>query len=827
MLMAGSSSSSSMASSDTFSVSDHSDVSSVIPLGMEKNWLGRGATRGQRDRVKILLTKPEKVPTKIGAGGTSIDVLSNHFSLQQKPNWKLYQYALIFSPDTTDYKERKALLYQHKETIPKFITDGGRLNTTVKLSADNKEILLTSVRAQDNSKVQIKVKYVAEIQPSDSAYLQFYNIVLRTMMERLNLELIRRDYYDPKSAVDLKAHKIEVWPGYVTSIRQHESKVLLCCEIGNKILRTDTVLDQMEELLKRGLSTNTFRANAEKNLLGAIVMTRYNNKTYRVDDIAWDKNPSHEFEGRNGEKISYMMYYANKYGRTIKDPRQPLLINTPTAREMRAGQTGPIYLVPELCNMTGLSEEQRSNFQLMKALGTYTRQDPKKRMETLTKFSRRITSQPEIKKELESWGLAFSTEMETFKARVLPPEKILGGKTSSASYTLDNADWSKCFRKWESFKAKNLTKWAIVYSHKDESASKEFVASLLKVGPSLGMMIKPPNTFCTQDNKPATYLKTLDSVLDQGPQLVMVVVPNNKGDHYAVIKKRLCLDVPTPSQVITATVINKPKGLMSVATKVAVQMNCKLGGEPWAVKMPLKDTMVIGYDTYHDTVSKGRSVGALVASLNQSMTKYFSVANLHTNPQQELHDNLCPAMTSALRRYNQVNGHLPERIIIYRDGVGDGDIPYVIEHEVKAIQSTLINAGLSADDLKLTFIIVNKKINTKIIKKDGNNHCNPPSGTIVDDVVTLPERYDFFLISQSVNQGTVNPTSYNVIQDTSGLDAEKLQKLTYKLSHLYYNWPGTVRVPAPCQYAHKLAFLVGETLHNPPPDVLQDLLYYL
>jgi len=43
---------------------------------------------------------------------------------------------------------------------------------------------------------------------------------------------------------------------------------------------------------------------------------------------------------------------------------------------------------------------------------------------------------------------------------------------------------------------------------------------------------------------------------------------------------------------------------------------------------------------------------------------------------------------------------------------------------------------------------------------------NPPSGTVVDDVVTLPERYDFFLVSQSVRQGTVNPTSYNVIKDT-------------------------------------------------------------
>ena len=30
------------------------------------------------------------------------------------------------------------------------------------------------------------------------------------------------------------------------------------------------------------------------------------------------------------------------------------------------------------------------------------------------------------------------------------------------------------------------------------------------------------------------------------------------------------------------------------------------------------------------------------------------------------------------------------------------------------------------------------------------------------------------------------------------------KRLAYKLTHLYFNWPGTVRVPAPCQYAHKL-----------------------
>ena len=34
---------------------------------------------------------------------------------------------------------------------------------------------------------------------------------------------------------------------------------------------------------------------------------------------------------------------------------------------------------------------------------------------------------------------------------------------------------------------------------------------------------------------------------------------------------------------------------------------------------------------------------------------------------------------------------------------------------------------------------------------------------------------------QSVKQGTVNPTSYNVIYDESGLPPERLQLLTYKV----------------------------------------------
>ena len=60
---------------------------------------------------------------------------------------------------------------------------------------------------------------------------------------------------------------------------------------------------------------------------------------------------------------------------------------------------------------------------------------------------------------------------------------------------------------------------------------------------------------------------------------------------------------------------------MSVATKIGIQLNCKLGGEVWAVKIPPKNLMVVGIDVYHDTISKGKSIGGFVASLNQTLTR--------------------------------------------------------------------------------------------------------------------------------------------------------------------------------------------------------------
>jgi aubergine-like protein len=146
-------------------------------------------------------------------------------------------------------------------------------------------------------------------------------------------------------------------------------------------------------------------------------------------------------------------------------------------------------------------------------------------------------------------------------------------------------------------------------------------------------------------------------------------------------------------------------------------------------------------------------------------------------------------VSDGLKRYYDINKKLPQRLVIYRDGVSEGDIEWVYNYELKQIEEAIKKIGPMAQSIKLSFIIVTKRINTRFFQKLGERQFdNPIPGTIVDTVVTRHERYDFFLISQSVRQGTVAPTMFNIIKDDTNWKPHHHQQLAYKLTHLYYNW---------------------------------------
>jgi len=65
-----------------------------------------------------------------------------------------------------------------------------------------------------------------------------------------------------------------------------------------------------------------------KALIGSTILTSYNKRTYKVDDIDFEKSPKDTFVlDADGTESSYMQYYKQKYSAEVKDLNQPVLIS--------------------------------------------------------------------------------------------------------------------------------------------------------------------------------------------------------------------------------------------------------------------------------------------------------------------------------------------------------------------------------------------------------------------------------------------------------------------------------------------------------------------
>lgn len=779
---------------------------------------GRG--RGGSEPV----TRPEHIQDKSGSTGSAIQVVSNYIKMKSKPNCSLYQYNVSYAPPIENKRLRVALLYSYEAIGPTKAFDGMILYLPHKLPDQVTKFVTKTQR--DQTTVEVAITLTNEVPADSPVCLQLFNIIFRRILCNLEMIQIGRHYYYNKKPIPVPAHKLELWPGFVSSILQYEHSILLNLDISHKILRTDTVYDYMNEVYTSGRQQH-FHDMVTKVLVGEIVLTRYNNKTYRIDDINFDMNPMTKFKTRDGSEITFVEYYKKTHDIEIYDKQQPLIVSNPKAREVRArgGDDSPFMLVPELCTRTGLSDEARADFRVMKDLGEHTRISPAVRRKRCLDFIRDMKRHPKCATELNGWNLDFENNLVQYNARVVPAEPILMHQ-SRFNYKPSDADWSREMRGKNLISPVSLQQFMVIATNRDGDKARDFMQTLGKVGPPMGIEVngRNANMLFLENDRTESFTRSIENNLTRNTQMVIVVLPTNRKDRYDAIKKLCCVSQPVPSQCIMARTLSKKNTLMSVVTKVAMQINCKLGGELWALEIPIKNLMVIGIDTYHDSAKRGRSAMGFVASTNSILTRYYSQCMFqHTG--MEMGDNLKVSTSNALTRYMEINKTLPDKIIVYRDGVGDGQLSAVVDHEVAQITSAFANYKGYAP--KFTVVVVKKRINTRIFHNVRGDLMNPPPGTVVDDVVTKPEWYDFFVVSQSVRQGTVTPTHFNVICDTSGLKPDHMQRLTYKLCHLYYNWPGTVRVPAPCQYAHKLAFLVGQSIHKEPSKYLADKLYYL
>lgn len=150
---------------------------------------------------------------------------------------------------------------------------------------------------------------------------------------------------------------------------------------------------------------------------------------------------------------------------------------------------------------------------------------------------------------------------------------------------------------------------------------------------------------------------------------------------------------------------------------IMLKINTKLGGINTVlndIELLRRRTMIVGVDCSHPGVGDrmSKSVSACVASFDDSYVKYFVTTRLQQKA-QEITQELQEMMLDLLREYSKRNnGLLPEQIIIFRDGVSEGQFNAALQQEIKGLSQTFAKEREGYEP-KLSYIVVQKRHHTR------------------------------------------------------------------------------------------------------------------
>ncbi|XP_022851308.1 protein argonaute 5-like, partial [Olea europaea var. sylvestris] len=315
-------------------------------------------------------------------------------------------------------------------------------------------------------------------------------------------------------------------------------------------------------------------------------------------------------------------------------------------------------------------------------------------------------------------------------------------------------------------------------------------------------------------------------------QLLIVVLPDVRGSYGQI--KRVCeteLGIVSqccqPSKASSYTKI--------YLENVPLKVNVKVGGrntileQAFEKRMPsLTDipTIIFGADVTHPQLGEDSSpsIAAVVASVDwPGATKYRGLVSAQS-PREEIIQDLYKTtegpnggivhggmIRELLIAFKDSVGNLPQRIIFYRDGVGEQQFYQVLLHEMNAIR----RACFSIDEHYLptvTFVVVQKRHHTRFFPANhGDRNTTDKSGnilpgTVIDTKICHPSGFDFYLCSHAGTQGTSRPTHYHVLFDENKFSADGLQLLTNSLCYTYARCTRSVSIVPPVYYAHLAAF---------------------
>lgn len=91
------------------------------------------------------------------------------------------------------------------------------------------------------------------------------------------------------------------------------------------------------------------------------------------------------------------------------------------------------------------------------------------------------------------------------------------------------------------------------------------------------------------------------------------------------------------------------------------------------------------------------------------------------------------------------------------------------------------------------------------------------------------------MIAHKATIATALPVHYYVASNKTNMNKDQIEQFTYSLCYNFFNFMGTIKVPAAVMYAHKIANYTHDILYSKdgkvasatPSDKLSTFLHYL
>lgn len=180
---------------------------------------------------------------------------------------------------------------------------------------------------------------------------------------------------------------------------------------------------------------------------------------------------------------------------------------------------------------------------------------------------------------------------------------------------------------------------------------------------------------------------------------------------------------------------------------------------------------------------------------NSYLVRYQGSRVEHINDLETLSQDL-------LRKFYQRTNRKPQRVIFYRDGLSEGQFGGVALTEIRSIKrafAKLENVREQEVKVPVTYIAVQKRHHIRMfpMPNEGDKNGNVLAGTVIDQEITHPYEFNFYMCSHGSLLGTSRPAHYYVLMDENGLSSDKVQQMTYELCYLFGRATRSVSIVPP------------------------------